>query len=157
MKLLIVVCIALNLFAGVGDSAGGSSRTWQELYELKDNKYYIDFPIYKFDDGVSFAAHKICLEGNTVRSIKKYQKYDSVFQDSRMERRDWKKAEYDYSRRPIELPSDDNLRNDVKLVQDIEIRKLFKYGSNKNGFTYRPGKVLFTKTLEIKNCEEYDE
>ncbi|EQC47230.1 hypothetical protein [Bacteriovorax sp. Seq25_V] len=157
MKLLTILLMTISAIAGVGDSAGGSSKSWNDLYKLKDIKYYFDLPTYKFDDGVRYPAHRICLEGNTVRSIEKYQQHSLVISNGRGDQMEWVKGELDFSRRPIEVPTDDNSRNDVKLEEVVKVYRVQKFGSNRNGFTFRRGKELFSKKLEIKNCEEYDE
>lgn len=151
MKLVLCMFLFNMAFAGVGDSAGGSSKSWSELLRKKDSTYYFEMPSYKFDNGMTLSIYNLCDEGNSVRSIRKY---DIVKTIHRKERSEYVKIGSEYARRLINDGIDNKI---VELESEIEIRKVKLSGNNRNGFSYTPGQFLFTKKYVVQKCEVQNE
>lgn len=151
MKILMCILFTFIGFAGVGDSAGGSSKSWNELMKNQNRKYYFEVPSYVFDNGMTLSVTKLCDEGNTVRSIQKYGVYETIVKRNGNES---VRIGTEYARRLINQGLDGRV---VSLEGEIEVRQVRSFGNNKNGFEYKPGKFLFNKKYEVQKCENLDQ
>lgn len=152
MRVLITILLAINIFAGVGDSAGGGTKSLQALIKEQNKKYYLDIPSYEFDNGMSLSVHLFCEDGDTVRSIKKYATYKPVY-TRRGDQYTYERTGEDFVRRAI-VPADD--RDVVELEGKIEVSKLIKSGNNKSGIEYKKGKKLFDFEYSIPRCSDLE-
>lgn len=148
----LLVLLTLNVFAGVGDSAGGSSKSLRDI--LKEDKYFINLPAYKFDNGPYWLSIlNFCQEdGATVRSVEKLNvtKYKPI--------RNGKEHTYevvgqDYFRRSM---YSENGKQEIYERYEIPVQKrVWNRGRNATE-PFSGGKTLFIKEYELKDCSLID-
>ena len=153
MKLLVSLFLTLNIFAGVGDSAGGSSISARQIQDLLDKgKYDVEIPEYKFDNNMSLRLHRFCNEGNQLRSNIKlpiFEEQWSYHEDQMVS----VKIGMDYARRDFEKKNN----RTIKIDNEILVRKKLHFsGRNADVFSYRKGRVLDRRVYTLPNCEEIE-
>ncbi|EQC48992.1 hypothetical protein M899_2094 [Bacteriovorax sp. BSW11_IV] len=155
MKFLITIfaLLSLNIHAGVGDSAGGSSKSLRDL--LKEEKYFVDLPAYKFDNGPYWISIlNFCQEdSSTVRSKEKLNvtKYKAT--------RNGKDHTYEvvgqeFFRRSMYSESG---KQEIFEHYKIPVKKKVWNRSKESAEPFTGGKTLFFKEYELKDCSFVDQ